>query len=61
MTFQFVAVYECKECGAERTKKTRVKVGSFEEECDECGVEAEFGLSVEPMDIDKFGEELVAR
>lgn len=61
MTFAYVGNYECAECGHEKTMKTRLKVGSFEDECDECGVEAEFAATMDPMDIDKFGEELVPR
>lgn len=61
MSHQYVGNYECGECGHERTMKMRVKIGSFEEQCDECDAEATFSATMDPMDIEKFGEELVPR
>ena len=58
---KYVAIYECQNCGHERTMKMRQKIGSFEEQCEECSVEARFELTMEPMDIDRFGEGLVPR
>lgn len=61
MTYQYVANYECQNCGHERTMKMRQKIGSFTEECADCGVESEFNATMDPMDIKKFGEELIQR
>lgn len=59
--FNYVANYECGRCGHERTKKMRVKIGRFDEECPECGEETTHGLTMEPISIDKFGEGLIDR
>ena len=61
LRFNYVANYRCKNCGYERTVKTRLKVGKFDDECDESGYETTFGLTMEPMDIERFAEELIER
>lgn len=60
-SYRFVANYECENCGFEKTMKMRQKIGTFTEDCDDCGEESEFALTMEPMDIDKFDEELIPR
>ena len=60
-TYRYVANYECENCGHARTMKMRQKIGSFTEKCGGCGEEAKFELTMEPMDIDRFGEGLISR
>lgn len=59
--YNYVATYECEDCGHERTMKMRLKVGEFDEDCPGCGEETTHLLTMDPMDIDQFGEELIER
>ncbi|MDR9431521.1 MAG: hypothetical protein RI568_12595 [Natronomonas sp.] len=57
--YQYVANYDCENCGHTRTMKMRNKVGSFTDECPTCGAETEFGLAMDPLPIDRFGDEVI--